>query len=133
MLLKKAQNTVTFFFILFMLINILGGITVSSSAEVFLIYFKIYAIHLSVILTFYFSQKSIKSKLVSKFSLGLLLFLLLSWNSMIMWIAYNSGNSVSLLQKNLAEFPSYAGFLIAGGIVWLFNGKTESNERDGSS
>ncbi len=126
MLLKKAQNIASVVFIFLMLLNILGGISISNSSDIFLIYFKIYGIHLSIILTFYFSQKSLESMVVPKFSLILLIFLFISWNGMIMWITYNSSNSVALLEENLSEFPGYASFLIAGGIVWLFNGKFES-------
>lgn len=121
--LHKAQNWVTISFIGLMIINVIGGISLFGAADVFSIYLSIYGVHLSIILAYYFVQEPTVQKVVPKFRFILLLSLLVIWNGIILGITIFSVESIEDLDENLGQFPDYADFLVAGGIVWMFNGR----------
>lgn len=130
MKLDKAQNITTSVFIILMIINILAGLSLFESTDVFFVYIKIYGVHLAIILTYYFVQDPVKAKTVPPFKLMLLITLILLWNGLIMFVTVYSEFDINVLQQKLGEFPNYANILIASGIVWLFNGnkKNKSSE-----
>ena len=106
-----------------MVVNMVGGMTLHNVTDTFPIYLSIYGVHLSIILTYYFVQDPIADREVPAFRFLLLLMLVLIWNGIILGITVSSAQSVAALEENLGMFPDYADFLIAGGIVWMFNGK----------
>ncbi len=126
MKLSKAQNIIAVVFLVLMVFNAIGGMTLHNVVDTYSIFLSIYGVHLSIILTYYFVQEPIENKTVPKIRFILLLLLLLIWNGIIAGLTVSSYETVADLQANLDEFPHYADFLIAGGIVWLFNGKTDS-------
>lgn len=126
--LAKAQNWTTIIFIVLMVLNILMCYSVFHTSDVFLIYLQTYGVHLSIILTYYFVQDERASKQVGKFKFILLLVLIFLWNALIMGIMLDSEFKVETLNKKLGEFPQYASFLIAAGIIWLFNSKNEEED-----
>ena len=123
MALRKAQNSITIIFLALMVLNIIGGLSLyDSEASIIIIYLKAYGIPLSIILAFYFSQKRSELKTVPKFRFILLLFLIFLWNGSILAFSISSIDDMGILASELARFPEYGNILIAGGIVWLFNG-----------
>lgn len=126
--LTKAQNWITIIFIFLMVLNILMCYSVFQTSDIFLVYLQTYGVHLSIILAYYFVQENKGTKQVTKFKFGLLLTLILMWNGLILGIMLDTEFKVDVLTKKLGEFPQYASFLIAAGIVWLFNSKDEAED-----
>ena len=56
------------------------------------------------------------------FKLGLIIALILMWNGLVMGIAIYTAPDFDIFKETIEVFPEYAGFLIAGAIVWLFSG-----------
>lgn len=119
---STAQNATTVVFIAFMLINIWLASGYHEGASFLKPFLAVYGIHLTIILTYYFMQEPIADKLVARFKFFLLLGLLLIWNGIVALITVDAGRDLQKLQVSLTEFPEYAGFLIAAGIIWLFGG-----------
>jgi hypothetical protein len=88
-------------------------------------FLELYGVHLSIILAFYFSQgeKEIK-KVTNKFTLILLILFIIMWNGILMSITTSSRDNLDVFISQTTDFAVYGNFLVAGGIVWLFNGKT---------
>ncbi len=127
MKLSKAQNITTVFFLVLMFINTLGAISLFDFSKVVNIYLETFGIHLSIIIAYYFVQTQSASKtiVVSKFKLVLLLILITMWNGLIMGVTIQHSSHIESLEHDLSEFTRYADFLIAGGIIWLYNGNQD--------
>ncbi len=88
---------------------------------------SVYGTHLSIIIAFYFNTTDISNRTISTFRFLFFNVLMLFWNFMIFIIIYASEGDYKLFTDRLTEFPQYAGFLIAIGIIWLFNSNSSSN------
>lgn len=134
---NKGRNTVTILFIALMIINIVAAISMVSEgrASVFSVYLKLYGVHLSIILLFYFSGKSIVDHRMPVFVFVLTVLLLVLWNGAIMAVTsfslldidIGSNDEVVELDASLSSFHDYGNILIAGAIVWLFNSGNEDS------
>ena len=124
MTLIKAQHWTTVVFIFLMIINTIAGLSLFNNVGVFYEYINLYGVHLAVILTFYFAQDktTVKALNVMPFKLGLIIALILMWNGLVMGIAIYTAPDFDIFKETIEVFPEYAGFLIAGAIVWLFSG-----------
>ena len=120
MQLRKIQNITTIIFLVLMFINIACCHSFNGIGS-FKILISLYGTHLSVIIAYYFNPVDIKNVVIPPFRFVFLNTLLVFWNVLIFSIVYSSESNLVLLTKRLTEFPIYAGFLIAIGIVWLFN------------
>ena len=130
--LKKAQKITTFVFLGIMLVNMLFGYSYTGLDGIRL-FINLFAVHLSVILAYFFAQKNEADGRVPKFKLILVLIMLFIWGVIILAIVFNAKRDLALLEENLIVFPEYAGFLTAGGIVWLFSKQSESSDTQESS
>ena len=122
MRLKKAQNVITIIFLSLMSFNMIAGLSLYNKTDILLTYLKIYGVHLSIILTFYFSQTKIDVKVVAQFKLILILFLLIIWNLIIFATSISAADELTSFNAELDNYSEYTNILIAGGIVYFFNG-----------
>jgi hypothetical protein len=85
-------------------------------------------VHFSIILTFYFVEKRSNAQkiIVEKFKIFLLLFLVLAWNVIMLFVTYSCPDTTENLQDKLMEATKFVDFLIAAGIIWLYNGNNKS-------
>lgn len=127
--LSKSQNILTIVFISLMLINILAGVSLFQDevSEILSIFLGIYGVHFSIIITFYFVEKRSNAQkiIVEKFKIFLLLFLVLAWNVIMLFVTYSCPDTTENLQDKLMEATKFADFLIAAGIIWLYNGNNK--------
>lgn len=125
--LARAQNITTVFFMVLMFINTLGAVSLFDFSKIVNIFLETFGIHLSIIIAYYFVQKQSANKaiMVSKFKLVLLLMLITMWNGLIMGVTIQHSSHLENLEHDLSEFTRYADFLIAGGIIWLYNGNQD--------
>ena len=129
MKLSKAQNIITILFLVLMVINIVAGLSLFTDAGVMLKYLQLYSVHLGIIIAFYFSQGNIQNRKIDSFRLVFLILLLLLWNGGIMGttvLSYNPASvSYETIFTNIDSWADYANFLVAGGIVFYYNGKSQ--------
>lgn len=125
MKLKIAQNIVTIIFLVCMLINLSLGYQYQEEKFAVNKFLELYGVHLSIILAFYFSQGETEiKKVTNKFTLILLILFIIMWNGILMSITTSSRDNLDVFISQTTDFAVYGNFLVAGGIVWLFNGKT---------
>ena len=125
MKLYKAQNWTISIFIFLLIFTTVGGLSLFNTVNVFSAFISLYGTHLAVMLTFYFTQSKAKlqSEEVKPFKFGLIITLIVLWNAIIVGISIYTAPDFDYFKELIEVFPEWAGFIIAGAIVWLYSGK----------
>ena len=128
--LSRAQKVVTIIFLLCMvfMIVVANQYHKGKISDIIGILLSLYGTHFTIILTFYFTNKSQKEARISQFKFLLALFLIILWNVFIFLSVKGAKQDFQKFADDLMRFPEYAGFLIAAAIVWLYSIANETHE-----